>query len=82
MAPLNGSMGGLQVSKRGGDGEQLIGLSTRFDVLAVTVVYFSNIFHVFRTFSTLVISTFYAFSTMFSTFFIMIMSTHMANFLI
>ena len=51
-------------------------------LLLVTVVYFSNIFHIFQTFSTLVISTFYAFSTVFSISFIMFISTHMANFLI
>ena len=49
----------------------------------VTGYIFPNIFRIFRTFSTLVISTFYAFPAMFSTSFIIrFIPTYMANFLI
>ena len=47
----------------------------------VTGYIFPNIFRIFRTFSTLIISAFYAFPSMFSTSFIMFIPTHMANFL-
>ena len=48
-------------------------------VLGVTGYIFPNIFRIFWTFSTLVISTFYAFSAMFSTSFNMFISIYMAN---
>ena len=51
-------------------------------IMDVTGYIFPNIFRIFRTFSTLVISTFYAFPAMFSTSFIMFIPTHMANLLI
>ena len=73
---VTGQGGNIKCSKSNGSP---VGAGTS---TIVTGYIFHNIFRIFRTFSTLVISTFHAFSATFSTSFIMFISTYMANFFI